>query len=286
VLGAGSEEFRLSGFPDWYDEVQVVHAIAGVRYRTAGTVNDDYYRMEAAVDGVFEAPPGHAYTPTDWNFYTPIVGGGGPNQPDLHPDYASARLLAVPDVPTYREVSATLSKNPELPPGAAEYEWPAVTHEELATTAVRVVSAPVAGTAGDDGYTVELDAAWLDLYGWEKPRPAEALELRIDKRVDGGLDLSWSPPAGTTRSNVYVGRLVTVRGGLYDHGVGQAPEGPFCDSFTTDAGAGRLQTTIVTGDVPAASSYWQVTGHVDDVESPTGVRSDATEIDRAQSTCR
>ncbi|MDH3214101.1 MAG: GDSL-type esterase/lipase family protein, partial [Myxococcales bacterium] len=37
TLGIGSEEFRLSGFPDWYDEFVPVKVIAGVRYRTSGS---------------------------------------------------------------------------------------------------------------------------------------------------------------------------------------------------------------------------------------------------------
>ena len=78
TLGAGAEEFRLGGFPDWYDEIQIVRVVAGVRYRTSGTVVDDYYRAEASVNGQFRPPAGHDYTPTDWNFFTPIVGGGGP----------------------------------------------------------------------------------------------------------------------------------------------------------------------------------------------------------------
>ena len=29
TLGAGSEELRLSGFPDWYDEIQIVKVSRG-----------------------------------------------------------------------------------------------------------------------------------------------------------------------------------------------------------------------------------------------------------------
>lgn len=285
-LGAGSEELRLTGFPDWFDEIEIVRVVAGVRYATSGVVGDDAYRIEASVDGAFTAPPGHAYTPTDWNFVTPIVGGGGPNAPAANPDYPGARLLAVPDVAAPREVSATLTKNPVLPAGAADYEWPAVTHEELATTAIRVVSAPLAGTPGNDAYAVELDGAWLDLYGWERPRPGQVEALRLDARADGGLDLSFLPPAGATRHNVYVGRLSTLRGGAYDHGAALAPSAPACDVATTDAGGGRLAATIAAGQVPSASSYWLVTSHVDDVESPAGVASDGVEIDRSQASCR
>jgi len=98
TLGLGSEEFRLSGFPSWHDEDQIVRAVAGVRYRTTGTVTDDFYRMEASTTGTFRAPAGHAYTPTDWNFYTPIVGGGGPNAPAENPDYPTEKLLVRPNV--------------------------------------------------------------------------------------------------------------------------------------------------------------------------------------------
>ena len=36
---------------------------------------------EASTTGQFRPPPGYDYTTTNWNFYTPIVGGGGPNAP-------------------------------------------------------------------------------------------------------------------------------------------------------------------------------------------------------------
>src|SRR5262249_10265843 len=139
-LGIGAEEFRLSGFPDWYDEIQIVRAIAGVRYRTTGTVTDDVYRMEASVTGQFRPPPGFLYNTTSWKWYTPIVGGGGPNAAVENPDLPAEKLLVRPNVATLREVTATLTKNPVLPPGSGEYQWPALTHEDLATT-IRVASA-------------------------------------------------------------------------------------------------------------------------------------------------
>jgi hypothetical protein len=285
TLGIGNEEFRLAGFPDWYDEVQIVRTIAGIRYRTSGTVADDFYRIEASVNDRFRPDPGHAYTPTDWNFFTPIVGGGGPNQPLENPDYSSAKVLVVPNVAAYREVSATLTKNPELPGGAADYEWPPVTHEELATTTLRIAAAPVAGTPGNDGYQIEVDYAWLDLYGWEKPRPSEVQTVRVDQLGDGTLEVSFDPVNGAQRYNLYFGRLDSVRAGAYDHGE-QAPAGPHCDSPTEDAGGGRLKIVVSPGQQPTEDAYVTVTAHVDDVESPAGHRSDATEIDRSQSVCR
>jgi lysophospholipase L1-like esterase len=295
TLGAGTEEFRLSGFPTWYDEIQIVRAVAGVRYRVTGTVVDDFYRMEASVNDQFRPPPGHNYTPTAWNFYTPIVGGGGPTQPpDENPVYADIEVLAVPQPASIREVSALLTKNPTLAGGAAEYDWPAVSLADLATTTIRVATAVDDGTVGNDNYQVLLDAAWLDLYGWEKPRPPEvsgagggggSQALTVDQQADGSLVVTFDQVAGAQRYNLYVGRLGTLPAGAYDHGAG-SPVGPFCNVATQSAGPGRLSTLLPPGSQPGADFYLLVTAHVDGVESPSGFRSDGTEIDRSQSTCQ
>jgi lysophospholipase L1-like esterase len=284
-LGIATEEVRFSGFPDFYDEDRIVRAVAGVRYRTVGTVADDFYRMEASVTGQFRPPPGHAYTPTDWNYYTPIVGAGGPNQPAENPDYPSAKLLARPNVASYREVSATLSKNPVLPAGAASYAWPAVGQTDLATAALRVAAAPVAGTPGNDAYEVELDAGWIDLYGWQKPRPGEVAGLGVSKVAGGTIEIAFEALAGAQRYNLYFGRLDGLRAGGYDHGAG-APAGPYCDAPTADATGGRLKVSVAPAQQPGTDSYFLVTAHVDDVESPAGFRSGAIEIDRSRSVCR
>jgi hypothetical protein len=282
-LGIGQEEVRFEKFPDWYDEDQIVKVVAGVRYRTTGTVTDDFYRIEASPTGTFRAPAGYAYTTTNWNFYTPIVGGGGPNQPASNADFPTEKLLAVPNVASLREVSATLTKNPTLGVGAGEYDWPAITRSDIATTAIRVVSAPVANTAGD-AYQVELDAAWLDVYGWQKPRPSEVTHLTEAKLADGTIEVAFDPLAGAQRYNVYWGRLDTLRAGSYDHGA-TAPVPPSCAASTADAGGGRLKASFAPAQQPGGDSYVLVTAHVDGVESPTGTRSDATEIDRSQSIC-
>ena len=172
-----------------------------------------------------------------------------------------------------------------LPPGASDYEWPSLTHRELATTAVRVVAAPDPGGAGDDVYEVELDHAWLDLYGWEKPRPPEAGDLRVAELPDGTLEVSFDTVAGSQRYNLYAGRLSVVADGSYDHGP-DAPAGPWCDAPTVAAGAGRLAILLESAEQPPGSAYFLVTAHVDDVESPSGYGTDAVEIERAQSICR
>lgn len=286
TLGNGSEEFRVFGFPDWFDEIQIVRVIAGVRYRTAGngTAVDDLYRIEASVTDEFRPPPGFAYTPTDWNFYTPIVGGGGPSQPPENPDYPTAKTLVVPNVPNYREVSATLTKNPSLQPGAADYEWPAVTRQDLATTTIRVAAAPEPGAAGDDDYRVELDHAWLDLYGWEKPRPPAVQELRVERSSDGTLEFSFESLVGAQRYNLYAGRIQTIGAGTYDHG-SNAPAGPVCSAPTQSAGPGRIAIVLPAASVPVEDAYFLVSAHVNGVESPTGFASSGLEIDRSQSAC-
>ena len=282
-LGIGQEEVRVTGFPDYYDEDQIVKVIAGVRYRTSGTVTDDFYRIEASPTGTFRAPAGYNYTTTNWNFYTPIVGGGGPNQPASNADYPTEKLLALPNVATLRSASATLTKNPTLQPGQGEYDWPAITRSDIATTAVRVVSAPVANTAGD-AYQVELDAAWLDLYGWQKSRPGEVTNVMETKLADGTIEIAFDPLASAQRYNVYWGRLDTLRAGSYDHGA-NGPVAPSCAATTQAAGGGRLKVPFAVAQQPGVDAYILVTGHVDDVESPAGTRSDLTEIDRSQSVC-
>ncbi|MBD3867316.1 MAG: hypothetical protein IFK94_04240 [Acidobacteria bacterium] len=282
TLGAGQEEFRLDGFPDYYDEIEIVRVIAGVRYRTTGTVNDDFYRMEASLSGAFRPPPGHDYTPFDWNYYTPIVGGGGPNAPASNSDYAGAELLVVPDVTSLREASAMVTVNPVQDAGAVHYRWPAVTHEDLSTTAVRVVAAPVAGTLGNDNYQVELDGAWLDLYGSEKPRPGEIEGIAVSRGA-GDLILTFDTLASADRYNLYFGRLAALPG--YDHG-SSGPATPLCDAGVSDLGGGRTQMVVGSADQPAESAYFLLTGHVDDVESPAGLDGAGVEIDRSQSVCR
>jgi len=284
TLGIGTQEFRVAGFPDWYDEDQIVKVLAGVRYKTSGTVTDDFYRIEASPTGTFRAPAGYAYTTTNWNFYTPIVGGGGPNAPASKPDYSNESLLALPNLATLREVSATLTKNPVLAAGAGEYDWPALTPDDISHTAIRVVAAPVASTAGDT-YKVELDAAWLEVYGWQKTRPGEVDALTIARELGGTLDLSFDSLPSAQRYNLYIGRLATLRAGGYDHGTG-APTAPLCAATNTDAGGGRRNVALAPALQPGESAYFLVTAHVDDVESPSGTRSGGVEIDRSQSVCR
>ena len=283
-LGLGQEELRLSGYPDFYDEDQIVKVVAGVRYRTSGIVTDDFYRIEASPTGTFRPPTGYSYTTTNWNFYTPLVGGGGPNAPASNSDYPTEKLLAVPNVGPLREVSSTLTKNPVLAGGSGEYDWPAITRADLATTVTRVASAPVANTAGNDLYQVELEAAWLDLYGWQKPRPAEVAHLEELRLADGTMEFSFDALPSAQRYNLYFGRLATLRLGSYDHGIA-APVSPKCAATVVDAGGGRLKIVLAAAAQPGEDAYVLVTGHVDGVESPAGTASGPAEIERRQSVC-
>jgi hypothetical protein len=63
TLGSAAQEVRFAGFPDWWDEIQIVKVLAGVRYRTTGTVGDDFYRMEASLNDQFRAPAGTTTRP-------------------------------------------------------------------------------------------------------------------------------------------------------------------------------------------------------------------------------
>jgi len=283
-LGLGQEEFRLSGFPDFYDEDQIVKVVAGVSYRTSGTVTDDFYRIEASPSGTFRPAPGYSYTTTNWNFDTPLVGGGGPNAPASNSDYPTEKLLAFPNVASSREVSSTLTKNPVLAGGSGEYDWPAITRGDLATTVTRVASAPVANTTGNDLYQVELEAAWLDLYGWQKARPAEVAHLEELRLADGTIEFSFDALASAQRYNLYFGRLGTLRTGAYDHGIA-APAGPKCAAAVVDAGGGRLKIVLTAAAQPGEDAYVLITAHVDDVESPAGTVSGGAEIERRQSVC-
>jgi hypothetical protein len=283
-LGIGQEELRLSGFPGFYDEDQIVKVIAGVRYRTSGTVTDDFYRIEASPSGTFRPPPGYSYTTTNWNFYTPLVGGGGPNAPASNADYPTEKLLVLPNVAVLREVSSTLTKNPVLAGGAGEYAWPPVTQSDLATTVFRVASVPVAATPGNDVYEVEVDAAWLDLYGWQKARPPEVQHLAAERLGDGTVEVTFDALPGAAHYNVYFGRLSTLRSGSYDHGIA-APVAPACAAASTDIGGGRVKISVPAGQQPGEDAYVLVTGHVDGVESPAGTEGAGAEIDRSQNTC-
>lgn len=285
-LGIGAEEVRFGGFPDWYDEITPVRVVAGIRYRTTGNVTDDFYRVEASVDGAFRAPAGHAYSPTSWNFFTPVVGTGGPNQPATDPDDPALPVLVVPNVPDWRTVSGTLTKNPVRVGSAAEYEWPALTRAELGTSEIRVAAAPVAATPGDV-YDVLVDAVWLDVYGTAKARPPEVQALRVAKTGTApslSLVLSFETLAGSELYNAYAGSLASLRtSGTYDHG--PAPGRAYCNVPTSPAGGSRLQTTLAPGDVPATDSYFLVTGRADGVESPTGNASNGVERDRSRNLC-
>jgi hypothetical protein len=149
---------------------------------------------------------------------------------------------------------------------------------------IRVVSAPVAATPGNDFYSVELDTVWVDLYGRELQRPPEVDNLIMVENPDGSLDLSFDAVADADRYNLYVGRLTALPGG-YDHGPA-APAGPFCALATEDLGGGRLGATLPSSLQPSVGAYYLVTAHRYEVESPSGRDVLGVEIDRSQSICR
>jgi hypothetical protein len=48
---------------------------------------------------------------------------------------------------------------------------------------------------------------------------------------------------------------------------------------------GRRKITVAAAQLPGQDVYVLITAHVDEVESPSGTRSDTAEIDRRQSVC-
>ena len=134
-IDAGDHELRASGFA--VPGVTVIDdVIVCVRYRTSAPPADDVYRFEASVDGTF--------TPwssiLDWDRIAPIVGSSG---------LEYARVLAYPDQPLYREVSTALGP---------------LTPAEIESLAVRVKGE---GAGSPDGFRIEWDACWLEVYGIE-----------------------------------------------------------------------------------------------------------------------
>src|SRR5262249_52421493 len=142
IVPAGDQELRLFGF-DATPRGLLEQVVAHVRYRTSASPSDDFYRFEASVDGSFSAAGSDDQS---WNTIVPIVGGAGNGAP----------VLAYPDQPQWRDVSALVTK------GAAIDGSPTLTWQDLATLAVRLQGTAV-GAA--DAFDVEWDVASLDLYG-------------------------------------------------------------------------------------------------------------------------
>ena len=137
-------ELRLVGFAlPQTPNLDLGQAVLHVRYRTTGAPLDDLYVIEASVDGTF-APPGS--TATTWNTILPVVGSAGND---------GAEPLAYPDQPVFRTVAAPLYAGAPTG-GAGTLGW-----SDLDTLSVRIVTAPV---GAPDGYAVEVDAAWVELF--------------------------------------------------------------------------------------------------------------------------
>ena len=137
-------ELRVSDFGlDTEPPADLDHVLVKVRYRTTAAPLDDTYVFEASIDGSF-SPPG--LEPTSWNTIVPLVGSAG---------NGDAELLAYPDQPEYRTVSASLYLGAPID-SEGTLTWP-----DLESLTVRVVTTAV----GDaDAYEIEWDGAWVELY--------------------------------------------------------------------------------------------------------------------------
>ena len=218
-LGTGSEEFRLSGFPAWYDEVVPVKVVAGIRYRTTGSVTDDLYRVEASVNDQFRPPAGHPYSATNWIFFTPLVGGGGPNAPAEAPDYPNEKLLVRPNVPAYREVSATLMKNPVPAASGKGYDWPAGHHRGARDDdAARRRRRPRPARRATTTASSSTPRGWTSTARSSRGR-ARSTGVTVARLPDGGLEIAFDQLAGSELYNVYFGDAALLNAqGRYDHG--------------------------------------------------------------------
>lgn len=192
LVPGGTGELRLSGLDSRYDGIGISAVKVFVRYRTTAPPADDFYRFEASVSDFAE--PGVRVT--DWNTYTPIVGGEGDE---------GAAVLAKPHVPEFREVSALLTVNlKDDGKTTGSYSFDPPTWDDLAKLQVRLRNE--ARGEGPDPFQVEWDAAWVVVYG---------------RTVSGSYDVfRASSPAGLTDP---ANRIATVATTEYEDPVLEDP---------------------------------------------------------------
>ena len=146
LVASGTAELRIAGFDAAPDDIVISKALLFVKYRTDASPTDDYYRIEASLDGSFSPP---AYSVTGFNTIIPIVGGSGTSGNLGQP----SRVLAYSHYPQYRVVSANLTKNPaDDGTATGRYVFPSPTWDDIGTTEIRLVMTPV-GAA--DAFHVE-----------------------------------------------------------------------------------------------------------------------------------
>ncbi len=144
LVPSDNAEFRVETFlNNPPGALGLLQALVKVRYRTTGAPIDDFYRIEASIDGTFSAP---GSTPSTWNTILPIVGSSG---------NGSAEILAYPDQPNFRTVAAPLYLGAPTS-NAGTLDWP-----DLQSLSVRVVTTAV---GSPDAFSVELDSAWVEAF--------------------------------------------------------------------------------------------------------------------------
>jgi|GEM_PF-4757290 len=146
LVASDGAELRVSDFLMFEPpaDVELAHAVVRVTYRTTGAPIDDYYRIEASIDGTFSEP---GDTPTTWNTILPIVGSSGND---------GAQRLAFADQPQFRTVTAPLYAGAPTDSGAST-----LTFDDLETLSIRVATTVV----GDpDPFEVEWDGVTVEVY--------------------------------------------------------------------------------------------------------------------------
>jgi hypothetical protein len=165
-------ELVLSGFDALPAAIIPTQVVAVVRYRTsaASTETPDGHFFEVSVDGSFAAP---GVEVTDWNAVVPIVGAGT-NAPAPN---------ALPHVPEWREVRATVSRNLRDDGRAVgRYRFDPPDWTDIANLAIRLRTT----TRGvPDAVDIEWDAAWLEVYGYRASGPLNVYRSAVsDQLVD------------------------------------------------------------------------------------------------------
>ena len=263
----------LSGFalpPD----IAPSRVIVGVRYRTTGTFTDDTHHIDASfVD--FAAP---VYSFTGWDTVSPLVGASG-TQGNIAASVSRSVVNALPNVPSWREVTAAVTLN-AVDDGRVTgyYTWPAPSAADIANLKVRLAVEQV-GSAADPA-SLEIDGAWAWVYGststasgtppGEVSPPGSPTPLLVRKESPGAR-LTWGAEPLATDYRVYRGAMGAWTGARAAPPVGGCTTATtFLEPFPADA---------------SGNWFWLVAAHDAAGEGPLGRRSDGVLRTAAGTTC-
>ncbi|OGL47127.1 MAG: hypothetical protein A2161_07310 [Candidatus Schekmanbacteria bacterium RBG_13_48_7] len=169
----GNQEIRISGF-DAVPVGTITRVVGCVRYKTSGTYVNDTYRFEISVDGTFTSPPA-SLNPFNLNTIIPLIGGAG---------NSGAVVNAYPEYSSWREVSNLVTKNYDSTIDG-HYHRPDIDWSDISNLSIRFRSEAV---SGDDLMNIELDCAWLEIYGIpDLITPTPTPELTMVPLIPGSI---------------------------------------------------------------------------------------------------